>query len=193
MRTRESLEAEEHRNMAVYVALLRGINVGGHNPVAMADLRKLLGDLGFSGVRSLLQSGNLVFQSERPAGADLARLLEQETARRLNVSADYIIRTAAQWKKIVARNPFPREAKADPGHLVVMALKSAPPTRSVSALKASFKGPESIRHDGQQLYIYYPAGIGRSKLTGTLIERSLGCRGTARNWNTVLKLLALCE
>jgi uncharacterized protein (DUF1697 family) len=178
--------------MSIHVALLRGINVGGHNPVAMADLRKLLGDLGFAGATSLLQSGNLVFSSDQLTGTGLEQRLEEETAKRLKISADYIIRTAAQWKSIVARNPFPTEAKADPGHLVVMALKSAPPGRSVSALKASIKGPETIHHDGQQLYIYYPAGIGRSKLTGTSIERSLGCRGTARNWNTVLKLLALC-
>jgi uncharacterized protein (DUF1697 family) len=179
--------------MPIHVALLRGINVGGNNMVAMSDLRDLLGELGFSDVTSLLQSGNLVFKSDRQTGSALERLLETETASRLGVSADYIVRSAAEWARIVARNPFAKEAKADPSHLVVMCLKTAPPAKSVDALQDSIQGPETVRSDGKQLYIVYPAGIGRSKLTGALIERKLGARGTARNWNTVLKLLALCE
>jgi uncharacterized protein (DUF1697 family) len=179
--------------MAVHIALLRGINVGGHNQVAMSDLRDLFGALGLVGATSLLQSGNMVFQSDQLTGAALERLLEVETAKCLNVSADYLVRSAAEWKKIVARNPFPEEAKNDPAHLLVMFLKTAPPAKIVDALRASIEGPEIIRAGGKQLYIVYPAGIGRSKLTGTLIEKKLGSRGTGRNWNTVLKLAALCE
>ena len=178
--------------MSIHIALLRGINVGGHNRVAMSDLRDLLAALGLAGAKSLLQSGNLVFQTDRLTGAALERLLEQETAKRLDVSADYVVRSADEWEKIVARNPFPKEAKNDPSHLVVMFLKTAPHAKGVDALQASVKGPEIIRSDGKQLYVVYPAGIGRSKLTGTLIEQKLGCRGTGRNWNTVLKLADLC-
>jgi uncharacterized protein (DUF1697 family) len=179
--------------MSIQVALLRGINVGGRNLVAMSDLRDLLGALGFAGARSLLQSGNLVFASDRPTGADLERLLEIETASRLGVTADYLVRSAAEWGPVIARNPFPEEAKRDPGRLVVMFLKAAPHARDVQALQAAIEGPESLRCDGKHLYVVYPAGIGRSKLTSTLIERKLGVRGTGRNWNTVLKLAALCE
>lgn len=179
--------------MSIHVALLRAVNVGGRNSVAMSDLRDLLGDLAFSGVTTLLQSGNLVFQSDRLTGSTLERLLAKETAKRLGVSADYLIRSAEEWQTIVARNPFPREAKSDPSHLVVMFLKTAPPAKQVDALQASIKGPEIIRCDGKQLYVVYTAGIGRSKLTGTLIEQKLGSRGTARNWNTILKIAALCE
>jgi uncharacterized protein (DUF1697 family) len=179
--------------MSAHIALLRGINVGGHNKVAMSDLRDLFGALGLVGATSLLQSGNIVFQSERLTGAALEKLLEVETARRLNLLADYLVRSSAEWKKIVARNPFPEEAKGDPGHLVVMCLKTAPPEKKVEALQEAIAGPEILRCDGKQLYIVYPEGMGRSKLTGTVIERKLGSRGTARNWNTVLKLLALCQ
>ncbi|MBI3864070.1 MAG: DUF1697 domain-containing protein [Planctomycetia bacterium] len=175
------------------IALLRGINVGGHNKIAMSDLRNLLGELGFTGAKSLLQSGNLVFQTGRRTGSQLEGLLEKETAKRLGVSADYLVRSADEWHKIVVRNPFPREAKTDPGHLVVVCLKSAPPKSKVDTLRAAIKGPETINSDGKQLYIVYPDGIGRSKLTGPLIESKLAIRGTARNWNTVLKLAALCE
>src|SRR4029077_10772451 len=101
-------------------------NVGGHNKVAMSDLRDMLADLGFTGAKSLLQSGNLVFQTRRQTGPQLERVLEKETSKRLGVSADYLVRSADEWHKIIARNPFPREANADPAHFVVMFLKSAP-------------------------------------------------------------------
>src|SRR5262249_22517683 len=145
----------------------------------------LLGDLGFREVITLLQSGNAVFQSEQLAGAALERLLEAETAKRLKVTADYVVRGAAQWQKVIARNPFPEQAKSDPGHLVVMFLKTAPSTTRIEALRLAIKGPEIMDCQGKELYVVYPAGIGRSKLTGTLIEAKLGTRGTARNWNTV--------
>src|ERR1700730_10493888 len=112
--------------MSIHVALLRAVNVGGRNSVAMSDLRDLLGDLGFSGVTTLLQSGNVVFQSDRLTGHALERLLEKETSKRLGVSGDYVIRSAEEWETIVARNPLPKEAKSDPSHLVVMFLKTAP-------------------------------------------------------------------
>lgn len=179
--------------MSVHVALLRGINVGGRNRVAMSDLRELCGALRLGGARSLLQSGNLVFQSDKLAGAALERLLEAETAQRLNVSPDYLARSAAEMEQIVAGNPFLREAKDDPSHLLVMFLKTVPAAKRVQALQSALDGPETIRCIGKQLYIVYPAGIGRSKLTGTLIERQLDTRGTGRNWNTVLKLAALCR
>jgi uncharacterized protein (DUF1697 family) len=179
--------------MARHVALLRGINVGGRNLVAMADLRDLLEALGFPGAKTLLQSGNVVFDSKRRTGAELERLLEVETARRLDVNADYLVRSAEEWGKVLSRNPFPQEAKRDPAHLLVMFLKATPQTQDVGSLQAAIQGPETVRADGKHLYVVYPAGIGRSKLTGTLIEKKLGTRGTGRNWNTVLKLAALCE
>src|SRR5262245_53671936 len=178
--------------MAIHVALLRGINVGGRNLVAMSDLRDLLAALGFAGAKSLLQSGNLVFESDRQTGAELERLLEVETAKRLDVTADYLVRSAEEWATLVARNPFLEEAKRDPGHLVVLVLKTAPQAKDVKALQADLEGPESICSEGKHLYVVYPAGIGRSKLTHTRIEKKLGLRGTGRNWNTVLKLAALC-
>jgi uncharacterized protein (DUF1697 family) len=182
---------------SLYVALLRGINVGGHNCLAMSDLRDLVGQLGFAGARSLLQSGNLVFQGSGRGrtGAALERMLEEATAERLGARADYIVRTAGEWKTIVAGNPFAAEARDDPSHLVVMFLKTPVAPASVEALASAIKGRERLHGDGggRELYIYYPAGIGKSKLSAALIERQLRVRGTARNWNTVLKLAALCE
>lgn len=175
------------------IALLRGINVGGHNKVAMSDLRELCEGLGLPEVKTVLQSGNLVFKSARRSDDELEKLLESATAERLGVSADYIVRGADEVARTVTRNPFAKEAKDDPSHLLVMFLKSAPRASDVDALRAAIKGREVVASDGKQLYMVYPDGIGRSKLTGTLIERRLATKGTARNWNTILKLLALCE
>jgi uncharacterized protein (DUF1697 family) len=177
--------------VSVHIGLLRGINVGGHAKVSMADLRDLLAGLGFRDARTLLQSGNVVFSGRARGGAALEGRLEKETFERLGLRTAFLVRSPAEWADVVARNPFPNEAKHDPGRLLVMFLKSAPEPNAVEALRAAVRGPEIIRAGGQHLYISYPDGVGRSKLTGTLIEKKLGTAGTARNWNTVLKLGAL--
>jgi uncharacterized protein (DUF1697 family) len=179
--------------MTIHLALLRAINVGGHKQVAMADLRDLLTRLGFADVRSLLQSGNLVFRGGAQTSAQLERLLETEAEKRLGLQTDFFVRTAEEWKAIVAQNPFPEEAERDPAHLAVMFLKDAPDAKTVEALQAAIRGPEIVRADGRQAYIVYPIGIGRSRLTNRLIEKKLGTRGTGRNWNTVLRLGALAN
>jgi uncharacterized protein (DUF1697 family) len=176
--------------MTTHVALLRAINLAGKNVVNMANLRSLFEELGFSQAQSLLQSGNVVFDGRARKPAELERVLEQATAKRLGVQTDYFVRTSKEWSQIVATNPFRREAKEDPGHLLVVCLKKAPAAADVRALQAAILGRESVRAEGRQAYIVYPDGVGRSKLTATVIESKLGTRGTARNWNTVLKLEA---
>ena len=139
----------------------------------------------------MLQSGNLVFRSAARPTADLERLLESEAAARLGLETDVIVRSAGDWQAIIERNPFPREATKDPGHLLVMVFKQAPTAADVRALRAAITGREVVEAVGAQAYLVYPDGVGRSRLTEALIEKTLGTRGTARNWNTVLKLAAL--
>lgn len=167
--------------MTVQIALLRAINLGAHNKVAMSDLRALFEDLGFEDVRSLLQTGNLVFRSGLKS-ADLEKLLEKEAEKRLDLTTDFMVRTGAEWKKIVAQNPFPKEAKSDPGHLVLMVCKKAP----AKDLKVTGTQREIVRPIGREIYIVYPDGIGRSRLKVDAV-------GTGRNWNTVLKLADLAH
>ena len=104
--------------------------------VAMADLRDLLTQLGFMDARSLLQSGNLIFRSDARVGVNLELLLEAEAEKRLDLRTDFVVRTAEEWKAIVARNPFRDEAERDPAHLLVMFLKDAPDVKNVEALQA---------------------------------------------------------
>lgn len=174
--------------MPVHIALLRAINVGGHKPVAMSDLRDLLARLGLGDGRSLLQTGNLVFRSNARKAGPLETLLEVEAAKRLDLHTDFFVRSGAEWAAIMGLNPFPAEAERDPGHLVVMFLKAEPAEEDVKALRAAITGREVVCTEGRQAYIVYPDGIGRSRLTNALIERKLRTRGTARNWNTVTKL-----
>jgi len=174
----------------MHVALLRGINVGGRKMVAMAELRAVLEGLKLTDVRTLLQSGNVIFRTDGIRGPALERLLEEQIEKRFEQTVTCFVRTAAEWKAIVASNPFLKEAQDDPGHLVVACLKKAPKEEHVESLRKAIRGPEIVRAKEKQLYIVYPAGQGTSKLTNALIEQKLGTRGTARNWNTVLKLAA---
>jgi uncharacterized protein (DUF1697 family) len=177
--------------MTAHIALLRAINVGGRTKVAMSDLRDFVTALGFADVRSLLQTGNLLFRGGRQTDSALERLLETQAAKRLDLQTDFFVRTAKQWETIVAKNPFRDEARRDPSHLVVMFLKSAPDANAVAALRAAISGRETVVAEGRQAYIVYPDGIGRSRLTNRVIETKLDTRGTGRNWNTVLRLADL--
>lgn len=179
--------------MTTHIGLLRAVNLAGRNTVAMSDLRTLLERLGMRDPQTLLQSGNVVFRSETASTAKLERLLGEAAAEHLGIETDFFVRTARDWKAVIANNPFPEEAARDPGHLLVMCLREAPDRAAVTALQTSIKGREVVRAKGAHAYLVYPDGIGRSKLTTAIIERALGTRGTGRNWNTVLKLDALAD
>jgi uncharacterized protein (DUF1697 family) len=180
-------------NATTYIALLRAVNLPAHNKISMADLLGLLGRLEFESPRTLLQSGNAVFRAAPRATSALESLLEEEAERRLGLRTDFLVRTAEEWRKLIARNPFPDQAEADPSHLVVMCTKAALAASAVRELQAAVTGPELVRAAGRQAYIVYPDGIGGSPLTTALIEKKLRTRGTGRNWNTVLKLDALAR
>ena len=177
--------------MATQIGLLRAVNVGGTGNIAMPALRMLLAELGFADIKTVLQSGNLVFRSDRCGGRELEALLENAASDRLRLDTDFLVRSAVEWTRIVASNPFRDDAARDPSHLLLMVLKNAPTVAAFGALRAAITGPETFHAERAEIYIRYPAGIGRSKLTTRLIEARLGTRGTGRNWNTVLRLAEL--
>ena len=177
--------------LTAQIALFRAVNIGGRK-AASADLRALAADLGLEDARTLVQTGNLVFRSER-RGAELEAEIEQAFAMRFGYAADVMVRNEREWRAALAANPHAEMAKRDPGHLLVMALKSAPEPDAVAALQGAIQGRETFAAVGRELFIAYPDRIGTSKLTGALIERRLGVRGTARNWNTATKLAAMLE
>lgn len=172
-----------------FVALLRAINVGGHARVSMADLRELITSLGFEEVKSVLQTGNLVFLAAKDlCRAEAERMLEHAAVERLGLKTAFLVRSAKEMDTVIADNPFPGEAHRDPGHLAVFFLKSPAREDAVLRLQAMINGPEVVRACRGELYIVYPEGMGRSRLTSRLIEKELETCGTGRNWNTVLKI-----
>lgn len=176
--------------MARYVALLRGINVGGNKMVAMADLRAALTKAGFSNVQTLLQSGNVVLDTAASSSAKLESRLEAEVEKRLSVKTEFHVRSAAEFAAVIDANPFTAEAARNPSGFLVTFFKTPLDKAQVKAAQAAITGPERLHADGCHLYMVFPDGIGRSKAT-VVVGKTFGPTGTARNWNTVQKLAAL--
>ena len=174
--------------MAVWIALLRGVNVGGANRLAMADLRAMAGSLGWSGGRTLLQSGNLIFENDQGDGAVLEADLAAALATRLGLDVEVMVRDGPAWRAALAANPFVEVAREHPARLAVVALKTAPAADARTRLDAAIRGPERAAVIGREVFIHYPAGMGGTRLTPAVIDRALGVRGTARNWNTAVKI-----
>src|SRR5262245_40245317 len=177
--------------MTTYIALLRGVNLAGKRRLSMSDFRDIVTRMGMCDVQTLLQSGNVVFRCAARKPSSLETEMEAAILKKLKLATVVHVRTADEWQDVIAHNPFPDEAKRDPGHLLVSCLREAPSAKSVAELQAAITGSEIVRAHGRQAYIVYPDGVGRSKLTPAMLDRKLGAGGTARNWNTVLKLGAL--
>jgi uncharacterized protein (DUF1697 family) len=154
----------------------------------MPELRSALAEAGLANVRTLLQSGNVVFDAAGKSPSGLESLLGAEVEARLGLAIEFLVRSAAEWRAILDANPLVEEARSDPSRLVVLFLRHAPPAASVKRLQEWTPGRETLRAAGRELFIHYPDGQGRSRLTNAVLERGLGGPATARNWNTVLRL-----
>jgi uncharacterized protein (DUF1697 family) len=176
--------------MTTFIALLRGINVGGHKKIAMAELRALCADCGCASVQSYIQSGNLVFASPG-AEAAIAADLEAAIAARFGFAVDVLVRSAQKWPTLRKGNPFPQATATEP-NLVLMALaKRSPHKEAVAALREHARSGERIESAGEAIWFHFPQGVARSKLSPALIDRLVGSPVTARNVRTVDKLAEL--
>ncbi|POX36855.1 hypothetical protein C3486_31380 [Streptomyces sp. Ru73] len=177
------------------VALLRGINVGGHNRFPVARQRALMAELGFGDVTVLLQTGNIVFADPGTPPEETARTLETGFAAALGFPVPVMVRTRDDIAAAVAANPYP-EATAEPKTLHLVFLSEPPAdTAPLDALDLAGYAPDTFRLLGRDLYLWCPDGVGRSRLATAVTSASLklGVTATARNWNTVLKLLAAAD
>ena len=153
----------------------------------MADLRALCGEIGWSGVRSYIQSGNLVFQSDGPPG-ELARALEGAIEHRFGLAVPVIVRTAAEWRAFSGGNPFTDASRQEP-NLVMLALSKSPPAPdAVTRLQERAAAGERVIRVGEVLWIHFAGGAARSRLSPVLLDRCVGSPVTTRNWRTVLAL-----
>jgi len=181
--------------MPTHVALLRGINIGPRNRVAMPALRELVESLGHTEVATYIQSGNVVFAAADGDEQELASELERAIDARLGVPARVVVLSRRQLARVVRENPFAHEQDPKAVHAVFLSEAPAHELRSaVSAAqrRARDKGArDEARIVGRTLFLHTPDGYGRSELAATLMRKSSGTAGTARNWATVNKLLAL--
>ena len=182
--------------MPTHVALLRGINVGGRNKVAMADLRDVVTSVGHTEVATYIQSGNVVFTAgKKTASAALGTALERAVKKRFGLPISVVVLSRAEFAKVVADNPYPDEANPKALHAVFRAEAAGPDTRAAVATaeeRAKAKGdPGEAAIVGRTLFMHTPDGLGRSELAAQLSRSSVG--GTARNWATVTKLLAMLD
>lgn len=173
-----------------HIALLRGINVSGHNLIPMAELRALCEDLGFRDVRSYIQSGNLVFEAGR-GSSEIETVLERGIRSRFQVSIPVIVRTSAHWAEILNGNPFPDAAALEPNRVLLALSKETPKPGAAVALQNRAAAGERVEQVGDALWIHYASGIGRSKLSPDVLDKLVGSPVTGRNLRTVSRIAEL--
>jgi len=172
------------------VALLRGINVGTAKRIGMAELRSVLVDLGYTGVITHLQSGNVVFTSSAAAARTAAKDIERSVHARLGVRSTVVMRSAAELAAVIANAPL-LDVMTDPSRFLVGFLSGDPNSIAVRNFRALDVAPDQIRIRGREVYMWCPGGVIASPLTKLVTEKSLGVAVTMRNWNTVTRLAAL--
>ena len=182
--------------MPTYIALLRAVNVGGYGKLSMAEFRKLLEGLGFKNVETYIQSGNAVFDAPGAAkrvGAAIAAGLETLVGAPVGV----MLRTHDELTRVIAANPFAKEAAAD-GARVMVSFLAGPASEAAGPAFQAIQEKYPQRRDRfhvaeEHIYFHFPDGAGETKFTGKALERAIGFPGTVRNWNTVLKLHAMSK
>jgi uncharacterized protein (DUF1697 family) len=172
-----------------WVALLRGINVGGKNSVPMAGLRGVFEEAGAAGTATYIQSGNVVFTHASADRAALAKQLEDAVRETFGVTSTIVLRTFADLAKVAHAEPFGR----DNSSTHVTFLERKPTAAAVKSLADLDIAPDEVKVVGSDAFLNYPNGVSGSRLTGALLERRLGVPGTARNWRTVTRLAAMAS
>ena len=179
--------------MPTHIAMLRGINVSGHKIIKMERLRACFAALGFSNVKTYVQSGNVIFEAANDSPAGLSQKIEQNISRDFGFSVPVFLRTAEEMGEIIQRNPFLKDAALDQSKLHITFLSDAPPKTALEQLQPLATKPEQLRILGREIYLFCPNGYGKTKLSNTAIEKKLSVGATTRNWRTVNTLLAMTK
>ena len=179
--------------MTVLVALLRGVNLGAHKRMKMEALRQVFRDLELEDPQTYLQSGNVVFKSAERDSGKLTKRIESGIEAAFGFRSDVVLRNKKDMQRVAKANPFADRTGIDPAKLAVVFLAAKPPADAQKTLAALNSTPEELVLKGTELYIYYPDGMGRSKLNAASVDRALKTSGTARNWNSVTNILKMME
>jgi uncharacterized protein (DUF1697 family) len=179
--------------MAVLISMLRGVNVGGHHKIKMDGLRALYESLKLCDPQTYVQSGNVIFRTDERDLVLLAKRVENGIARSFGFRPHVIVRTTSDMRDVIARNPFAARRGIEPSKLLVTFLASDPGPEARDQVRKIKAELEELRIDGRELYIYFPNGMARPKVSWAVLEKTLKTTGTGRNWNTVTKLLEIAE
>ena len=174
--------------MPVYVALLYAVNVLKHNRISMADLRDIFDSLGYSEVRTYIQSGNVVFSSPKRSASTLTREIESAIEKKLGKPVKVTLRTAGEMAKIAERHPFLADADADLKRLHVAFLSEKPDKATIAEIDPAQYHPDRFEVIGREVYLHFPDGVAETKLNTAFFQRKLKAPGTVRNWRTVTTL-----
>jgi len=175
--------------MPKYIAILRGINVGGNRKILMKDLFVLFEEMGFQKVETYIQSGNVVFEAnQKLSNADLELKIQSAINEKFGFEVSVIVRSADEWAESIANNPFWKEVNADIDRLHLTCLKEIPSPALLEKIKEYQFLPDRFEIIGKDVYVFCAAGYGTSKLTNPFFESKLKVPATTRNWKTVLKL-----
>ena len=177
----------------VVICMLRGVNLGPYHRIKMDALRTLCESSGLTGVQTYVQSGNVVFHTKERNLIKLAKRIEDGIEKQFGFRPAVVLRTTAELRQVVARNPFGKRKGIEPAKLLVDFLAIEPDQHAGEELEKIKADPEELHLDGRELYIYFPNGMGRSKLPWARIDRAVKTSGTGRNWNTVTKLFEMAE
>lgn len=173
--------------------MLRGVNVGGHHKIKMDALRALYESLGFESPQTFIQSGNVIFKTAEAALAGVAVKIENQIECVFGFRPRVILRTTAELRSVITRNPFANRSGIDGSKLTVNFLAGDPGPEARDKVREIKADPEELHIHERELYIYFPNGMGQSKLPAAAIDRALKIPGTMRNWNSVLKLRDMAE
>lgn len=171
-----------------YIALLRGINVGGQKKIKMADLKVMFESMGFKDVKTYIQSGNVIFNYDSSDTIILANRVEEKISETFGFSAKTIIRTAEELRSIIDNNPFIKEPDIELDKLHVTLMIDVPAPNIISSLNIKKEENERYLIISKEIYLYCPNGYGNTKLNNSIFEKKLNIAATTRNWKTITKL-----
>jgi uncharacterized protein (DUF1697 family) len=179
--------------MPVLISMLRGVNLGPHNRIKMEALRALYESLKFEDPRTYVQSGNVIFRTKEKKSSALAKKIQNAIEREFACRPEVILRTANEFREAIAASPFAGRPDLEPSKLLVTFLAAEPGPEARATLRSFKSYPEELHLKGSELFIYFPDGAGKSKLPWSQVEKLFKTTGTARNWNSVTKMLAIAE
>jgi uncharacterized protein (DUF1697 family) len=179
--------------MPIYIAMLRGINVGGHKRIKMDKLRSSFEAMGFESVKTYIQSGNVIFRTKKTSPAMLSTKIEEKIVSDFGFAASVITRSSDEIETTITGNPFLQERGIDSQKLHVMFLSAAPSPAAVQQLTALTTEPDRCRCSGKEIYFFFPNGVSQSVLFKSPVDRILAVVTTTRNWKTVNSLRQMCE